>query len=71
MIARTERWIRRWNDDIAPTGIPGVWRRKDGGFRVRGRITDPRTGQRRVQRSVRAITTPSARLGRARRAPIR
>jgi len=48
VIARTERWTRRWNDDIAPTGIPGVWRRKDGGFRVRGRITDPRTGQRRA-----------------------
>ena len=35
-------------DDIDPDpALPGVYRRKAGGFRVRGRITDPRTGQRR------------------------
>lgn len=27
--------------------LPGVWRRRDGGYHVRGRITDPRTGKRR------------------------
>ncbi|MCA9675618.1 MAG: site-specific integrase [Myxococcales bacterium] len=27
--------------------LPGVWRRRDGGFRVRGRATDPRTGKLR------------------------
>lgn len=42
------RWVRRWGDDIDPDpALPGVYRRKAGGFRVRGRITDPRTGQRR------------------------
>lgn len=40
-------WIERWRDWIAvePT-LPGVWARRDGGFHVRGRVRDPRTGRR-------------------------
>lgn len=42
------KWINRWNSWIADTpSKPGVWRRKEGGFLVRGRTTDPRTGKRR------------------------
>jgi hypothetical protein len=38
----------RWNDTIsAQPELPGVWRRKDGGFRIRGRTVDPKTGQLR------------------------
>jgi integrase len=41
-------WIERWNDTIdAEPELPGVWRRKDGGFRIRGRAVDPRTGKLR------------------------
>ena len=41
-------WVERWRDVIAAKPeLPGVWRRRDGGFRVRGRATDPRTGKLR------------------------
>jgi hypothetical protein len=40
------RWVQRWNTWIAPTPAkPGVWRRKEGGYLVRGRAVDPRTGK--------------------------
>jgi integrase len=39
-------WIKRWNDLIWHTPTkPGVWRRKAGGFRIRGRAKNPRTGK--------------------------
>jgi integrase len=42
------KWIERWNDTIAAEAdLPGVWRRKEGGFRVRGRVVDPKTGKLR------------------------
>jgi hypothetical protein len=41
-------WVRRWRYVMAPTSRPGIWRLKDGGYFVRVRVTDPRTG-RRVQ----------------------
>jgi hypothetical protein len=46
--------VRRWNDTIAAEPeLPGVWRRKDGGFRIRGRARDPRTGKlREVNRAL-------------------
>src|SRR5688500_17688846 len=44
---RTE-WVERWRDVIAAEPeLPGVWRRQEGGYRVRGRTTDPRTGKMR------------------------
>lgn len=40
------RWVTRWRYEIsAKPVLPGVWRRKIGGFLVRGKVTDPRTGQ--------------------------
>jgi hypothetical protein len=42
------RWVRRWRYTMAPTSRPGIWRLKDGGYFVRVRVTDRRTG-RRVQ----------------------
>lgn len=47
---RTKRieWVERWRDVIAKDPeLPGVWRRQAGGFHVRGRATDPRTGKLR------------------------
>jgi integrase len=38
------RWIRRWKTWLAPTRLPGVWKRKEGGYLVRARATDPTTG---------------------------
>jgi integrase len=32
----------RW---LAPTKLPGVWQRREGGFYVRGRAVDPQTGE--------------------------
>lgn len=41
-----EKWVMRWRSWIAPKpSKPGVWRRKEGGFLVRGRAMDPRTGR--------------------------
>src|SRR5437762_2562674 len=41
-------WVTRWNDVLdAEPELPGVWRRKDGGFRIRGRVVDPKTGKLR------------------------
>ena len=49
-------WIPRWHDWIASEpepNMPGVWRRRDGGFRIRGRCVDPRTGTlREVRRAL-------------------
>ncbi len=42
------RWVRRWRYLMAPTARRGIWKLKDGGYFVRIRVTDPRTG-RRVQ----------------------
>jgi hypothetical protein len=42
-----EKWIRRWCMwTSAKAALPGVWRRRDGGYVVRGRAKDPRTGKR-------------------------
>ena len=49
-----QKWIRRWNTWTAPKpSKPGVWRRKEGGFLVRGRAVDPRTGK---QKEVKFLT---------------
>jgi hypothetical protein len=51
------RWVRRWRYMMAPTSRRGIWKLKDGGYFVRVRVTDPRTG-RRVQcaRALRGLT---------------
>jgi hypothetical protein len=41
-----QKWVRRWRSWIAPKpSKPGVWRRKEGGFLVRGRAVEARTGK--------------------------
>jgi hypothetical protein len=40
-----QKWIKRWKCWVAPTRIPGVWKRKEGGHLVRARVTDPTTGK--------------------------
>lgn len=41
-------WVERWKDIVAAEpDLPGVWRRRDGGFHVRARTTDPRTNKLR------------------------
>ena len=56
------QWIERWGDTIATEAEqPGVWRRKAGGFHVRGRATDPRTGKlREVNRALPDCRRPPA-----------
>lgn len=40
------KWVNRWGSWITSAPVkPGVFRRKEGGFLVRGRTTDPRTGK--------------------------
>lgn len=41
-------WVYKWNDWVsgAPE-LPGVYRRRDGGYHVRARAADPRTGKLR------------------------
>lgn len=44
------KWVMRWRYEISPRPVlPGVWRRREGGFLVRGKVTDPRT---KVQRQL-------------------
>jgi integrase len=41
-----QKWVQKWNSWIAPKpSKPGVWRRKEGGFLVRGRAVDSCTGR--------------------------
>jgi hypothetical protein len=40
------QWVRRWRYLMARTRHRGIWRLKDGGYFVRVRVTDPRTGRR-------------------------
>jgi hypothetical protein len=48
MTDASPRWVRRWGDEIDPrAAAPGVFKRKAGGFRVRARVRDPRTGRQR------------------------
>ena len=45
---KEQRWVRRWKSWISPTPVlPGVFKRKEGGFLCRGRARDPRTGRLR------------------------
>lgn len=56
-------WIERWKDLIDPEPVAdGVWRRKDGGYHIRGRATDPRTNK------VREVNRILADVSRAREA---
>jgi site-specific recombinase XerD len=54
-IMEETKWVERWKYYVAPKpSRPGVWRLRGGGFLVRGRTTDFRTGkQREVLRTVR------------------
>lgn len=46
-----QQWVLRWKSWIAPRAVlPGVFRRKEGGYLVRGRATDPRTGKQKEVR---------------------
>lgn len=41
------RWVNRWDDVLDPRPVaPGIYRRKAGGYHVRARWTDRRTGRR-------------------------
>ena len=50
---KEQKWIQRWNTWIAPRASkPGVFRRKEGGFLIRGRAVDLRTGKLKEVRFV-------------------
>ncbi|MDP8999310.1 MAG: hypothetical protein M3O46_04290 [Myxococcota bacterium] len=57
---KKQQWVRKWNSWVDPRpALPGVFRRKEGGFLVRGRITDPKTGSmRQVVRNLLDLTEP-------------
>jgi integrase len=40
-----KKWLYRWKNWLAPSAVPGVWKRKEGGHLVRARVVDPTTGQ--------------------------
>jgi integrase len=46
------KWTRRWKCWVAPTRLPGVWKRKEGGYLVRARALDPTTGRTKEVRKV-------------------
>jgi len=41
------KWVFRWKNWLAPSAVPGVWERKEGGCFVRARVVDPTTGRMR------------------------
>lgn len=56
------RWVSRWRYEISPHPVlPGVWRKKEGGFVVRGRVTDPTGRKRELLAPVEAATPDEAR----------
>jgi integrase len=60
-----EKWVRKWNTWVNPIAeLPGVYRRREGGFLVRGRATDPKTG------SMKQIVKTLPELGRAEEASL-
>jgi integrase len=42
-----ETWIKRFEMWVTPTQISSVWKKKEGGYLVRARVTDPTTGRKR------------------------
>jgi hypothetical protein len=56
------KWVERWKYWIAPQpSRPGVWRLKGGGYLIRGRATDFRTGKKReILRKVRGTDVSGA-----------
>lgn len=54
------RWVMRWGMEMATdSALPGVWRRRAGGYIVRARVTNPKTG--RLTEVLRALPdAPSA-----------
>ena len=61
MTEKEQRWVERWRTWIAPRpSMPGVWRRRDGGYLVRARAVDPRTARlRQVMISLPQVTDAS------------
>jgi len=59
-----KQWVRRWCMWMAPTpSLPGVWRRRDGGFVVRARVKHPKTGRLvPILRALPEARTPSQAL---------
>jgi integrase len=57
---KKEHWVRKWNSWVDPKPeLPGVYRRKEGGFLVRGRVIDPKTGSmRQVVRNLPDLAQP-------------
>lgn len=45
VMATKEKWKKIRGKWLAPTKLPGVWERKEGGYYVRGRAVDPQTGK--------------------------
>lgn len=60
----TREWVTRWKYEIAAKASEdGIWKLRKGGYLVRARVTDPKTGHRRdVMR-----TLPEAKLADAQR----
>jgi integrase len=56
------KWIKKWNSWVSPTKVSRVWRRKEGGYLVRGRSKDPSTGKSKEIRKVLLVADPATAL---------
>ncbi len=56
----SKKWVKRWKNWVAPTKLPGVWKRKEGGYLVRARVIDPATGRMREIKRVMADVDEAA-----------
>ncbi len=51
-----QQWVKRWGMEMAATPVlPGVWKKKGGGFVVRARAVNPKTGH--MTEIVKALST--------------
>lgn len=55
------KWVKRWGYEMAATTArPGIYRMKAGGFFVRARVTDRRTGKRKaITAALHGVKTPT------------
>ena len=44
---KQKKWVFHWKSWLAPSTVPSVWERKEGGHFVRARVVDPTTGKMR------------------------
>jgi hypothetical protein len=64
----TKKWVKRWKYEMTDLPVrPGIWELRGGGYFLRTRMTDPRSGKvHEIQRALRNATLSEAVTARTR-----